>query len=114
MTIRITVKNEDSRQGAIVIVKEQDMTGKSISGANNVELRGGDSVDKYVHSGKRLVVEEVSNCDFPPNHPVKPVEKPNAEVKSEVKVEKKPEPKVEQKVEQKVEVNIENPKTLTP
>ncbi len=61
MTIQIKVKNLDSRPEAIVTVKVQDLDGKPNAGNPDTELKGGEEVDKYVHSTQRLVVEEVKN-----------------------------------------------------
>ena len=61
MTIQIGVINKDSRENAIVAVKVQTPAGEPVSGNPDTELKGGESCDKYVHSGQRLVVEEIEN-----------------------------------------------------
>lgn len=61
MTIRIGVKNMDSRENAIVAVKVQTPNGDPVPGNPDTELKGGEETDKYVHSGQRLVVEELKN-----------------------------------------------------
>ena len=61
MTIQIGVINKDSRETAIVAVKVQTPSGEPVPGNPDVELKGGQSIDKYVHSGQRLLVEEIQN-----------------------------------------------------
>jgi|JI10StandDraft_1071094.scaffolds.fasta_scaffold10096_11 hypothetical protein len=61
MTISICIRNTDTRREAIVAVKIQTPAGEPIAGCPDTELKGGDEATKYVHSGQRLVVEEVKN-----------------------------------------------------
>jgi hypothetical protein len=61
VTIQIGVKNLDSRDGAIVVVKAQTADGKPVEGSMDTDLRGGEETEKWVHVGQRLVVEEVRN-----------------------------------------------------
>ena len=62
MTIAIKITNTDSRAEAIVAVKVQSTEFERASGGEDVtKLKGGEEVEKYVHSGQRLVVEEVKN-----------------------------------------------------
>lgn len=61
MTIGIKITNTDSRQEAIVAVKVQDENGEPVSGSPDTLLKGGEEVEKYVHSTQRLVVEEIKN-----------------------------------------------------
>ena len=61
MTIAIKVINTDSRENAIVAVKTQSLAGDAIVGVPDTNLRGGEETTKYVHSGQRLVVEEIRN-----------------------------------------------------
>lgn len=60
MTIKVSVKNEDTRDGAVVVVKSVSVaTGESESAVPAKELNAGESTEAYVHSGQRIVVEEV-------------------------------------------------------
>ncbi len=61
MTISIHIKNADSRENAIVAVKVQTPNGEPVSGCPDVELKGGEEVEKLVHRDQRLVVEELQN-----------------------------------------------------
>lgn len=61
MTIRITIKNEDSRKEAIVQVQAQNPDGTPVSGGVDQPLGGGDSVEAYVHDGQQLCVKESKN-----------------------------------------------------
>lgn len=61
MTICIGIKNLDSRENAIVAVKVQTPDGHPVAGSPDTELKGGEETDKYVHSGQKLVVEEIKN-----------------------------------------------------
>ena len=61
MTIRIMVKNEDSRDTAVVVVKSVNLDGSEIAGMLDNELKGGESCDRYVHSTQQLVVKEIRN-----------------------------------------------------
>lgn len=60
MTIRVSVKNDDTRQEAKVLAFAADPeTGLAIAGGKSVELHAGEACDIYVHSGQSIVVKEV-------------------------------------------------------
>lgn len=61
MTIAIKIANTDSRENAVVVVKHQSPDGTPVAGTPDTELKGGEETAKYVHSGQRLVVEEIKN-----------------------------------------------------
>lgn len=61
MTIRVTVKNEDSRENAVIVVQTQNQDGAPQSGSPDKELKGGESADCWVHSGQQLLVKETRN-----------------------------------------------------
>lgn len=63
MTIRVTIKNEDSRENAIVVVKTLNKGVKSLLPIANPgsELMGGESKELYVHDGQSVIIEEVKN-----------------------------------------------------
>lgn len=61
MTISIKIKNTDSRAEAIVTVKTQAPGGEPTDWNPPIMLKGGEEVEKYVHSGQKLIVEEVKN-----------------------------------------------------
>lgn len=58
MTIAIKITNDDSRETAIVEVGRvnQDATNTPVA-----QLKGGESVTDYVHSGQSLTVKEIQN-----------------------------------------------------
>lgn len=64
MTIHVRIQVDDSRPGAVIAVKTQNADG-SPSGTPDVTLAGnpddGESTVALVHSGQRIVIEEVSN-----------------------------------------------------
>lgn len=63
MTIAIKVTNSDSRENAIVEVRRARTQDKSrlpfVEPAK--QLKGGESVTEYVHSGQSLIIEEIQN-----------------------------------------------------
>ena len=61
MTIQVSITNDDSREKAIVAVASQNSDGSEMSGVPIVELAGGESTTVTVHSGKQILIEEVSN-----------------------------------------------------
>ena len=62
MTIKVSVKNEDSRETAIVAVSAISVaTGEVDSSVPDKQLKGGESCEVYVHSGQKIVVEEIRN-----------------------------------------------------
>ncbi len=68
MTIRIKITNEDSRQTAVVKVRELNrqtmLSDKSLMPIVRdaaPPLKGGESVDLYVHDGQSLLIEESQN-----------------------------------------------------
>lgn len=61
MTIRVNIKNEDPRETAVIAIKGIDpTTGQSFAHGTNVELKGGESRDFYIHDTAGLAVTEVS------------------------------------------------------
>lgn len=64
MTIKVTVKNEDTRETAIIGVRQMGKTGIQMEpdsqNGPRVELKGGESTEVYVHSHQYLVVDEIS------------------------------------------------------
>ncbi len=61
MTIRISVKNLDSRETAVVAVSCRGTDGEPVPGAPVNELRGGQECLVYVHNQQSLHVEEISS-----------------------------------------------------
>ncbi len=68
MTIRIKVTNEDSRVTAVVKIRELHrqtmLSDKSLMPVMRdaaPPLKGGESVDLYVHEGQSLLIEESQN-----------------------------------------------------
>jgi hypothetical protein len=63
MTIAIKITNADSRETAVVAVKRQFVVdGQATEDCEQLlELKGGEETTCHVHSGQRLVVEEVKN-----------------------------------------------------
>lgn len=59
MTIRVTVKNEDSGENRVISVQQLDDKGEPISGIAAKELKGGESCENHVHSTNQLLVREV-------------------------------------------------------
>jgi hypothetical protein len=63
MTIKVTVTNSDSRESAVISVRE--MSSSNAPGATDVqqgptkELKGGESAEVYVHGSQYLLVREV-------------------------------------------------------
>lgn len=58
MTIQVSIKNEDSRETAVISVSvENEVTGNR--GASTL-LKSGESTSMYVYKGNNLVIEEVS------------------------------------------------------
>lgn len=72
MTIRVTVKNEDTGKDRVIVVRQQTGGGMSIEGTLDQKLAGGESCEKYVHSTNRLLVEEVGPASEPygPQEPI--------------------------------------------
>lgn len=60
MTIRMKIKNEDSRETAIVAAWTESTGDKPVQNTI-VKLKGGEETELYVWSGQRIVVEEVQN-----------------------------------------------------
>lgn len=56
MTIKVTVKNEDSRETAVISVEIRQLTHMAHIVAR---LKGGESCEQWVHSTQQLVVREV-------------------------------------------------------
>lgn len=58
MTIKLIVKNDDSRENAIVEVKRVLEHG----GIETVKkLKGGESTDVYIHEGVQVTIDEIQN-----------------------------------------------------
>jgi len=61
MTISIKIKNTDSRENAIVAVLTQSPGGEPTEWNPPIRLKGGEETEKCVHSGQKLIVEEIKN-----------------------------------------------------
>jgi hypothetical protein len=61
MTIRLTIKNEDSRENAIVQVYGLSADSGLPMGENAKLLKGGESTEVYIHSGKKYTITEIQN-----------------------------------------------------
>lgn len=63
MTIAIKISNEDSRDKAVVSVRELRRQEKSMLPFVDsvIELQGGQSATRYVHSTQSLIIEELKN-----------------------------------------------------
>jgi hypothetical protein len=66
MSIHVTVKNDDSREGAVIGVKTQwlDADGKVQGDGTETELKGGpdnhgESMQLLVHASQQIVVREI-------------------------------------------------------
>lgn len=66
MTIRVTVKNEDSRESAVIGVTVQHINSAGVvcGGMSEVELKGGsedsgESEQFNVHTGQQVLVREL-------------------------------------------------------
>lgn len=53
------MKNEDSRESAVISVQAYNPDGSQVSGTKDKELKGGEVTDLYVHSTQQLLVKEV-------------------------------------------------------
>lgn len=60
MTIRVDVKNSDSRDTAIVAVQMLNKDGSKQSTPAK-ELKGGESAECLVHDGQQILVTEIRN-----------------------------------------------------
>lgn len=60
MTIRLTVKNEDSGEDRVITAEQQNTDGTPIPGIPAKSLKGGESAEFYVHSTNHVVVKEES------------------------------------------------------
>jgi hypothetical protein len=63
MSINVKIINDDSRPKAIIRVKVVDQdTGNDIEGGyKNIELIGGEQVTRLIHSGTKIIIEEIQN-----------------------------------------------------
>lgn len=61
MTIRMTIKNEDSRETAVVEVKALNNDLQDIPGTTKHILKGGESCEIYVHSHNNYFIKEIRN-----------------------------------------------------
>ena len=61
MPIKISIKNLDSSQDAVIMVKMQKANGEPVSDtyASDTRLRGGEEIEKFLHIGQHLVVVEI-------------------------------------------------------
>lgn len=64
MSIHVTVKNDDSREGAVIGVRTQDIGGGVVIEGTETELKGGldgsgESKQLLVQSSQRIVVREI-------------------------------------------------------
>lgn len=58
MTIKLTIKNDDTRETAVVAVERLFEAGNTeLVG----EIKGGESVEVWVHNGVTVVVNEIQN-----------------------------------------------------
>lgn len=62
MTIRVTVKNEDTGDDRVISVQQVDAAGVAIPGIPAKELKGGESAENHVHTTNQIVVKEI-RCD---------------------------------------------------
>ena len=60
MTIKVTVKNDDPRETAVISVAECAVHGGMNPKIRSVDLKGGESTEVWVHSGQRIDIREVS------------------------------------------------------
>lgn len=61
MTIAVTVKNEDSRETAVIGVQARYVSTDGFqTDGPETELKGGAEVTVYVHSGRELLIREIS------------------------------------------------------
>jgi len=65
MTIRVTVKNEDVGESRVITVQQQTLDGLPINGQFARQLKGGESVESYVHDLNQIVVKELSPAPDP-------------------------------------------------
>lgn len=62
MTIRMLIKNEDTRNAAVVVVDSRNPeTLEQVPGGQTNMLHGGEECHIYVHSGQSVLVREVKN-----------------------------------------------------
>ena len=59
MTIRVTITNADQGETRIISAQTQNLEGNPVS--TPAELKGGETLDLYVHSTQQIVVKEVRN-----------------------------------------------------
>ena len=60
MTIRLTIKNEDTRENAIVEVAGV-CPASGLPMDHEKQLRGGESCEVYIHAGKEFKIKEIKN-----------------------------------------------------
>lgn len=60
MTIRISIKNEDSGENRVILVRQLNADGSEIPGISGKKLKGGESTENYVHSTNQILVTEVN------------------------------------------------------
>ena len=59
MTIRVSIKNEDSRETAVVGVQQQGLDGSIAGQPPEKALKGGESAELFVHDSQRVMVREI-------------------------------------------------------
>lgn len=58
MTIRVTVKNEDSREDRLISAQQRALSGDELGGCPARYLKGGESAEFFVHDSNQIVVKE--------------------------------------------------------
>ena len=62
MTIKLKITNEDTRETAVVEVSSVAAeSGAPMGGENPKELKGGESAEVWIHSGKHVHIKEIRN-----------------------------------------------------
>ncbi len=59
MTIRVTVKNEDTGDKRVISVAQLNADGTANPGSPAKELKGGESCEYHLHDSNQVVVKEV-------------------------------------------------------
>lgn len=58
MTIKVTIKNEDSRESAIInVTQEYDNSGNALA----TNLKGGESIERHLTADSKLSITEIQN-----------------------------------------------------
>lgn len=68
MTIKVIIKNDDSRENATIRVTMQELDTtvqdpylKRFKEASSKQLKGGESTEEWVHNERQIVIDEVQN-----------------------------------------------------